>query len=90
MRSVGADVWAATRTLPPGTFPFKFVMDETWSYDADLYTVADGGNINNAVVVVPVGLSEADLAARDRVLADGGRLTEREQARLKEWVKRSA
>lgn len=55
MEHVGGDVWELRRTLPPGCFPFKFIMDGSWSYDADLFTVYDGENTNNVVEVIPAG-----------------------------------
>jgi hypothetical protein len=84
MRNAGNDRWELQRTLPAGTFPFKFIMDGVWSYDADLFLIFDGENTNNAVVVYPKGLSDADLRARERILRDGGLLTPGEQRRLRE------
>lgn len=86
MTKVGADTWELKRTLPPGVFPYKFVMDGFWSYDADLPTLFDGENTNNIVDVVPNGLSDAQLVARKRVLREGGRLTKEEAQRLRAFV----
>lgn len=86
MQKVGFDTWELERNLPPGRFPFKFIMDGVWSYDADLQTVWDGENTNNVAEVAPRGMSAAELAARQRVMAPGGRLTEEEAARLREYL----
>lgn len=86
MNNVGGDTWALERTLPPGAFPFKFIMDGVWSYDVDLQTAYDGENTNNVATVVPKGMRDAELAARARVMAPGGRLTEEEAARLRAFL----
>lgn len=80
------DTWAVTRDLLPGKYSYKFVMDGTWSYDADLPTFVDGDNVNNYEDVYAAGLSEAAEAARKRILADGGVLTAAEQERLLAYV----
>jgi hypothetical protein len=84
MQKGEGDTWSVTRTLLPGVYPFKYIMDGVWSYDADQYTVVDGFNINNVIEVQPVGLSKDQAAARARVLKSGGKLTDAEFARLRE------
>ena len=86
MTNVGGDVWELRRTLPPGCFPFKFVMDGVWSYDIDMHTVFDGENTNNVAEVIPAGMTEATMYARERVLKPDGRLTADEQAQLRAYL----
>ena len=83
MEALGGDRWRLRRTLPPGRYPFKFIMDGVWSYDLDLATIDDGDNINNVLEVTPPELSEADRFARARILQSGGRLTRGEAAALR-------
>jgi Glycogen recognition site of AMP-activated protein kinase len=80
------DTWTLTRTLPPGRYPYKFIMDGVWSYDADLPTIDDGDNINNAAEVIPPDDSDADRFARARILESGVRLTKGEAERLREFL----
>lgn len=80
------DTWSVTRTLLPGVYPFKYVMDDMWSYDIDQYTVVDGFNVNNVVEVQPTGLSKDQAAARARVLKSGGKLTDAEFLRVREAI----
>ena len=87
MESLGRDRWQLQRTLQPGRYPYKFIMDGVWSYDADLPLVDDGDNINNVVEVVPPELGESDLLARARVLKSGGRLTHAEARRLHDLLR---
>ena len=79
-----SDSWSVTRSLLPGVYQFKYVMDGVWSYDIDQHTVDDGGNINNVVEVLPTGLSRDQAAARNRVLKSGGKLTDEEFVRVRE------
>lgn len=78
------DTWSVTRSLLPGVYPFKYVMDGVWSYDMDQYTVVDGFNVNNVVEVQPTGLTQAQAAARARVLKSGGKLTDAEFVKVRE------
>lgn len=82
MEPLGGDRWQLKVKLPSGVFPYKFIMDDHWSYDADLQTQFDGDNTNNVADVVPFGIGERELAARDRILSDGGLLTGEEQDRM--------
>lgn len=82
MEKVGPDRWQLERQLMPGRYPYKFVMDGTWSYDVDLPLMHDGENTNNVVSILPSGLSLAERSARDRILTPGGRLTEEELAHI--------
>ena len=84
MQKGSGDTWSVTRSLLPGVYPFKYVMDGVWSYDMDQYTVVDGFNVNNVVEVLPTGLSPSQSAARARVLKSGGKLTDAEAAKIRE------
>jgi hypothetical protein len=86
MELVGPDRWQLKRQLMPGRYPYKFVMDGTWSYDIDLPLMHDGENTNNVVSVVPSGLSQAEIAARERVLTPDGRLLDDELARIQAFL----
>jgi hypothetical protein len=80
------DSWSTVRTLLPRVYPFKYIMDGHWSYDADQQTVSDGNNINNVVEVLPQCLSRSQKAARARVLRQGGALTADKLARVRELL----
>ncbi|GBF90184.1 phosphoglucan phosphatase [Raphidocelis subcapitata] len=69
-----------TRELLPGSYPFKFVIDEVWSASADYPCFKDGANTNNVVTVLPRDATGA--AARDRLLSPTGLLTEDERLEL--------
>jgi hypothetical protein len=86
MSNVGGDCWELHTVLPPGCYPYKFIMDGIWSYDADLPTRVDGDNINNVEEVLPEGMTEQVMCARERVLKPNGRLTPQEIAKLRAFV----
>ena len=87
MTRVGhGDTWVIERSLLPGKYPYKFVMDGVWSYDIDMATTFDGENTNNYEEVFALGLTEADQKARKRLLSDGGVLTPEELGRLRVFV----
>lgn len=44
--------WTLHRTMFPGRYQFKFVMDEAWSASADHLTMLDGDNVNNYINVM--------------------------------------
>lgn len=69
-----------TRNLLPGSYPFKFVIDEVWCASADYPSFKDGANVNNVVTVLP--RDGAHEAARDRLLSPSGRLTDQEREEL--------
>ncbi|PSC72542.1 phosphoglucan phosphatase amyloplastic [Micractinium conductrix] len=72
------------RDLPPGTYSFKFIIDGRWGYAPSLPTRLDGDNTNNWVGVPYRNTSPEVQAARERLLAPGGRLTDEERQRIQE------
>lgn len=67
-------------------YPYKFIMDGVWSYDADKWLVADGDNVNNVVEVLPRDASPEATAARQRLLTTGGLLTEDELKAIRDQL----
>lgn len=65
-------------------YPYKFIMDGVWSFDADKQTVQDGDNVNNVVEVLPQDASEQAMASRRRLLSTGGLLTDDELEVIKD------
>ncbi|EFN57929.1 hypothetical protein CHLNCDRAFT_142013 [Chlorella variabilis] len=72
------------RCLPPGTYQFKFIINGRWGYAPNHPTRLDGDNLNNYVAVPYSNTDPAVQAARERLLAPGGRLTEEEAARIQQ------
>ncbi|KAI3428039.1 hypothetical protein D9Q98_006425 [Chlorella vulgaris] len=70
------------RSLPPGIYNYKFVIDGRWGYAPNCPTRMDGDNLNNYVAVPYLNTDPAVQAARERLLAPGGRMTEEEAARI--------
>ncbi|KIY95980.1 dual specificity protein phosphatase 8 [Monoraphidium neglectum] len=66
-----------TRELMPGTYPFKFIIDDVWGASMDYPTMTDGANTNNIVTVLPRDASGQ--AARDRILSPNGTITAEER-----------
>lgn len=70
------------RSLLPGSYQYKFVVDGEWMPSLDLPHVDDNGNINNVANVLPLAGSPA--AERyERMMAEKGRPTEEEFQRLR-------
>ncbi|KAF8072853.1 DSP4 [Scenedesmus sp. PABB004] len=69
-----------TRSLLPGSYPFKFILDGTWCANHDYPTYADGANTNNILTVLP--RDAADNALRERLLDPAGELREAEREQL--------
>jgi len=68
------------RALRPGSYQYKFIVDDEWMANMDLPTVDDNGNINNVASVTPEAGPDAERYAR--IMANGGRPTEEEQKQL--------
>lgn len=75
---LGPDMLAWVLTCRWYRYPYKFIMDGVWSYDADKWMVQDGDNINNVVEVLPEAAGTEAKAARQRILSTGGLLTDAE------------
>lgn len=71
------------RTLQPGKYPYKFVVDGNWTYSMDHPTVQDGNNINNVLDVLGRALPDDLMLAQQRLLRPGGDLTQEERAELR-------
>lgn len=74
------------RELPVGTFGYKFIFDDRWTYSADHPTFNDGGNINNYVEVVGNMSNPKINAARERLLSEDGLLESEERGEIIEWL----
>ncbi|KAI8476474.1 MAG: phosphatases II [Monoraphidium minutum] len=69
-----------TRDLLPGSYPFKFIIDDVWCASPDYPSFTDGANTNNIITVLPRDAS--DLAQRERLLSPAGALTPGERDEL--------
>mmetsp|Transcript_30164 Transcript_30164/g.86382 ORF Transcript_30164/g.86382 Transcript_30164/m.86382 type:complete len:312 (-) Transcript_30164:108-1043(-) len=77
-----SDEFATVRPLLPGTYQYKFIVDEEWMPCMELPTVDDNGNVNNVATVTPLpGSPDAERYAR--IMAEGGKPTEEEWRQLK-------
>jgi hypothetical protein len=73
----------AVRSLMPGRYPFKFIIDGRWTYSVDYPTYADGSNTNNYLEVVAPLRSPEKVEAQRRLLSNGGAITPPEREALK-------
>ncbi|KAG2491413.1 hypothetical protein HYH03_010202 [Edaphochlamys debaryana] len=71
------------RTLQPGRYPYKFIVDGNWTYSADHPTYADGNNTNNYIEVLGRSVPDHLAIAQQRILAQGGDLTQDERDELR-------
>lgn len=56
--------WTLVMNLAPGSYPYKFVVDGTWTQDKqNAAAVDDGFGGQNSVVTVPAGKASLDAAA---------------------------
>ncbi|KAK9909066.1 hypothetical protein WJX75_006695 [Coccomyxa subellipsoidea] len=71
-----------TRSLPPGRYPYKFIMDGHWTYSADHPTFTEGDHTNNYVDVSSTTTSPAADEARERLMSETGSLIPEERQKL--------
>ncbi|KAG1655815.1 hypothetical protein FOA52_008378 [Chlamydomonas sp. UWO 241] len=69
------------RTMLPGTYQYKFIVDGNWSYSGDHPTVRDGDSTNNLFEVIGASSPETASTLR-RILAIGCELTQAEKDEL--------
>lgn len=82
----GTRKMSITRQLMPGRYPFKFIVDDRWTYSADHPTYQDGHNINNYIEVVP-RVADYDVSIKqNRLLAPTAYLTEEDRAKLRQLL----
>ncbi|CAL8461831.1 g1362 [Coccomyxa elongata] len=74
--------YVVTRSLPPGRYPYKFIMDGRWTYSADHPTFTEGDHTNNYVDVISTSTDPAAEEARERLLSESGTLTSGERQKI--------
>lgn len=74
------------RQLLPGTYQYKFIVDGHWTYSCDHPILNDGGNLNNYVTVEFENEDRQVMEGRERLLSEGGRLTEEEGEKLRKLI----
>eukprot|EP00798_Chlamydomonas_sp_ICE-L_P008085 gene8085-1327_t len=70
------------RSMLPGSYQYKFIVDGNWTYSMDHPSVQDGQNINNIIKVVAPGLDEEKQAKQMRYISKGTTLTDEDKADL--------